>query len=275
MNTLPWFQFYARDWVLDAKVKALPLDAQGAYMRLLAYQWIEGSLPIQPSSISVITELHPRSISRLWPLLEPFFPISNTGSDRRNTRLDEQRKKMLAKHLAQSEAGQVGAEKRWGSHSEATEKPEKSEWGGYSYTESDTETEEATTIVSPAPRPPKPEPVYPQWAHDLVDLWEDTVGLPTKAKRMNCVRVVHDLHRLDKQDVETIQKVVTHIVSAGIAPTYIRSPSKLRKLTRDGEEQTFKYYLTGMNNNAPRNGSTTADTTADDMEALEQRMREK
>jgi hypothetical protein len=40
MSRRPAFQFYAKDW-RDAKVRGLPLDAQGAYIAILADMWAD------------------------------------------------------------------------------------------------------------------------------------------------------------------------------------------------------------------------------------------
>ena len=42
---LPWFPFYGRDFYLDEKVKILSLRQEAIYLRLLWYQWEEGSIP--------------------------------------------------------------------------------------------------------------------------------------------------------------------------------------------------------------------------------------
>lgn len=41
---LPWFPFYVDAWETDERIDALTLEEQGAYLRLLLWQWREGSI---------------------------------------------------------------------------------------------------------------------------------------------------------------------------------------------------------------------------------------
>lgn len=43
---LPWFQFYATDWISDEKVRLLSGRQRGWYIDLLAHDWQEGGLPL-------------------------------------------------------------------------------------------------------------------------------------------------------------------------------------------------------------------------------------
>ena len=42
MAALPYFPFFAQDWLSDPDVTTMPLDVQGAYIRLLANMWVAG-----------------------------------------------------------------------------------------------------------------------------------------------------------------------------------------------------------------------------------------
>lgn len=83
---------------------------------------------------------------------------------------------------------------------------------------------------------------FPQWAHALVDEWDDNApnGLPPQANRLSCVQVVHDLHRIDKHPEAVIAAVVRYIIAE--KTQYCHGPAKLRKPIKDGSMSTFEYY---------------------------------
>jgi len=56
MNKPPAFQFYAADYLSDENVTVMSLDDEGAYMRLLAYCWIEGSIPADIEQLKMLTK---------------------------------------------------------------------------------------------------------------------------------------------------------------------------------------------------------------------------
>ena len=88
---------------------------------------------------------------------------------------------------------------------------------------------------------------------DLAVHWQQVHGLPSRTTIAACAHVLDDLHRLDGHPVAEVLEVVTWMVAkSGAIPTYIRSPMKLRKPTRSGDETTYEHYRTSMR--APRNG---------------------
>lgn len=52
---LPWFKFYASDWISDARVRAMTSRQKGWYIDLMAYAWQEGGLPDDPKVLMVLT----------------------------------------------------------------------------------------------------------------------------------------------------------------------------------------------------------------------------
>ena len=97
------------------------------------------------------------------------------------------------------------------------------------------------------PTNPKSEKSLPQWAHDLVDEWDDGPGLPTLANRGDCVDQIEKLNRLDNYPVPEIQAVVRWVINNDKAPLYIDSPMKFRKRRRSGTEKTYEMYRREMN----------------------------
>jgi len=49
MNRSPAFQFYPQDWLASAKVAEMTLEEEGAYIRLICYCWMTGSIPADPA----------------------------------------------------------------------------------------------------------------------------------------------------------------------------------------------------------------------------------
>ena len=116
LSKAPAFQFYAKDWVSDGELKAMSLSRQGAFIRLLAYQWIEGKLPADVRQIGKMCDISPNSLVKMWEQLDHFFPLLECKSARANPRLAAQRKALEEKRLSLSAAGKKGAEKTWGGH---------------------------------------------------------------------------------------------------------------------------------------------------------------
>lgn len=96
--------------------------------------------------------------------------------------------------------------------------------------------------VQEVPTPGKNGKVYPQWTRDLLDEWEDEHELPSNVNIIECLDTFDKLERIDKHPVATIQRVVRRLIREKV-PEYIRSPTKLRKPNKEGDEQTFKMYL--------------------------------
>jgi uncharacterized protein YdaU (DUF1376 family) len=83
-----WFPFYAADWLADEDVELMTLEQQGAYVRLLCYQWREGSIPADPNKIrNLLGGINGNKFRVIWSGIEAKFPLCNDASRRENTRL--------------------------------------------------------------------------------------------------------------------------------------------------------------------------------------------
>ena len=100
---LPYFPFYVGDFLL--KTGELTHAEVGAYLRLLIYQWSNGSLNGDPNRL-------PINCANEWPMIEQYFPICDDGR-RRNSRLEDERIKISQLRENQRLAGIKGANKRW------------------------------------------------------------------------------------------------------------------------------------------------------------------
>lgn len=91
---LPWFPCYAMIWLTDSRVSVMSLEEQGAYHRLLCWQWVNGF--VRGDSLSVQAALGGRvSVRRataLWAKLSKFFdPMPGYPDMLQNARLEEER----------------------------------------------------------------------------------------------------------------------------------------------------------------------------------------
>jgi len=109
---LPHFPFFARDWLTDERVMLMTLECQGAYLKLLCYQWLEKSVPANVKQLAALCGVTPEHFSEeIWPDLTEAF--QSIGERLQNPRLEKIRvstEELIAK---KSEAGRRGAEKRW------------------------------------------------------------------------------------------------------------------------------------------------------------------
>ena len=103
---MDWFPLDVNDWLLD--LATMPLDAQGAYLRLLCYQWRDGSVPADEETLAGLVGLVARSPAwrGVWGALERHFPASEGA--RRNPRLAAERGAAVEK----SELYQTSARRR-------------------------------------------------------------------------------------------------------------------------------------------------------------------
>ena len=86
----PWFSYYVDDFELSGTVGTMTNQEEGAYHRLLRYQWRNGSIPNDVKRLSEIIREPPRVVKKLWETLEKCFPGG------KNTRMEDERTKAQA-----------------------------------------------------------------------------------------------------------------------------------------------------------------------------------
>ena len=101
MKTAPSFQFYPADFVSGT----LTMDAAevGAYIRLLCYQWNQGSCPTEPDDIARITGMPHAKLARR---VLPKFTIN--GDSMHNERLERTREEVESYRAKQANNGKKG-----------------------------------------------------------------------------------------------------------------------------------------------------------------------
>lgn len=118
MSQPPAFQFYASDYLSSSKVQRMTLEAEGAYIRLLAYNWQDGSIPADVSELAKLCKTTPKKMAVLWDchLRQCFVPTDADPDRLVNLKMEAIREGLVTYSQGQSDNGKLGAEKRWGRH---------------------------------------------------------------------------------------------------------------------------------------------------------------
>ena len=115
----PAFQWYPKDYLTDENVLPMTLEEEGAYRRLIDYCWLHGSIPNDPKRMAPLCKCDSAHMEELWPAIEPCFRLMNGDAKRLvHPRLLKERKKQDEYRKKKSDAGKIGAEKRWGKDGE-------------------------------------------------------------------------------------------------------------------------------------------------------------
>jgi len=148
---LPYFPFYVGDWLSSSAVQRMTLEEEGAYLRLLCYQWQDGHIPDDPGERARLLGVSGEAQARLWRRLESCFEVIENGK-LVNPRLATERRQVVRRKEKLSEAGRKGRQKQLsGATPGATSGPPPGQARAYTESESDTkaetdtETEEETT----------------------------------------------------------------------------------------------------------------------------------
>ena len=112
MGCLPYFKFYVGDWI--SGVQGLTLEEEGAYVRLLAWSWQKGPLPLEKARRALILGVPAAKFNRIWKIVGEFWEETEVGFV--NHRLERERAELVEKHQGLSEAGSKGAQKRWAAY---------------------------------------------------------------------------------------------------------------------------------------------------------------
>lgn len=113
-----WFPFEARRWLASESVSALTLEQEGAFIRLLAHQWENGSIPADEAKLaSLLKSCHPKKFAAIWQDLRSLFqPLPEDPTRLRNEFLARKREAYETKSCAAAAA----VRKRWQSGKNAT-----------------------------------------------------------------------------------------------------------------------------------------------------------
>ena len=173
-DKLPWMPFFGSDFYHDEAVRLMSLEEEAVYMRLLWWQWREGSLPADPEHMA---KLAGASVSAQ---VMGRFPVTRDADGRRrNPRLDEIRRDQLALIEARSLAGKAGRAKQIRTKRQARpgQSPGKAQ-AEPGHTESYTEIEERKAL--PRARRPTDVVLPPGYLDAACKAWEKSRGVPNR-----------------------------------------------------------------------------------------------
>lgn len=112
MKSPPAFQFYPSDYLSSAKVQSMSLAAQGAYIRLLCYQWQDGFIPDEVRKLAPLCGSRVNNFETLWAQIKQCFDLEIEPGKIANRRMEDVRSKQLDYRKKQAEHGKNGASKR-------------------------------------------------------------------------------------------------------------------------------------------------------------------
>lgn len=176
----PWFKVYPADYLLDSKVDALALEAQGILVRLWCLCARDGSIPNDPGILARRAGVDAKAMRRHWEALLPFFQEEQDGSlfSVRLRKEQEEYQSLIDRRKAGAAATNA---KRWGSDSlsdrSATNERVNQRVADVSQSETETEKESplpprgAASAAGDAKRPPKPMDPYLQAAVAICRAW--------------------------------------------------------------------------------------------------------
>lgn len=126
----PAFQFYPRDCLADRNVAVMNTEEFGAYMKLLCFCWLEGSLPDDVEDLAMTAGVDVLRFQAMWAKkIGRCFRKADEGR-LVHPRLDEERRKQEEYREQKSEAGRAGNAARWGGNHRAVADASQRDPGG-------------------------------------------------------------------------------------------------------------------------------------------------
>ncbi len=107
----PAFQFYPQDYLADPNVAEMTLEEQGAYIRLICYAWIAGSIPADPERCARLVG-NGCSISVATNVQRAFNEPSTDPQRLLHKRVEKERQKQAIRREQTASAGRKSAAKR-------------------------------------------------------------------------------------------------------------------------------------------------------------------
>ena len=101
-DNLPYWKRYVKDYLTDTL--DLSLEEDGAYNRLLDYQWLHGGVPDDATALAGVMRTTTAKARRIWAKLAPKFPLAGPVG-RMNNRMEEERALAIAKSRKAANAG--------------------------------------------------------------------------------------------------------------------------------------------------------------------------
>ena len=121
----PSFQWYPKDYLTDLSVEVMTLEEEGAYRRLMDYEWLHTGLPNDMAQLAKLCRISKARFAKLWPAIKPCFKPNRKGTRLIHPRLAAERRKQDLHHKQKSNAGKKGAAARHGDTSESAKTKDK------------------------------------------------------------------------------------------------------------------------------------------------------
>lgn len=111
----PAFQFYANDWLSSPRIMVMTLAEEGAYIRLLAYDWANDGIPDDDDRLAVLSRMGDGWLKGGSTTLRTCFASHPRKQGYlTNPRLEQERKKQEAWRSKSRDGGKKSAQKRLG-----------------------------------------------------------------------------------------------------------------------------------------------------------------
>lgn len=123
----PAFQFYPADYLADENVALMTLEEQGAYLRLMCFEWREGSIPADIKKLARLCGCSADAMQQMWGALAPCFEPHPEHDDRLvHPRLQKERDALRSR----SEQARKAAQARWSKQDAGDDAPKNSDSAG-------------------------------------------------------------------------------------------------------------------------------------------------
>jgi len=119
-NKSPAFQFYARDFLADINVQLMNMEQRGMYITLLSYAWLEKGIPNNMRKLKLLCN-NPNDFDEL--IVDVLACFEESDGRLYNRRMESVRAEQIERKEKASEAGKIGAKKRWQAHSDPITTP--------------------------------------------------------------------------------------------------------------------------------------------------------
>lgn len=154
MKTSPAFSFYPTDFIMGTML--MTAEQVGVYIRLLCFQWEQGSVPSQPALIAKVAGIRERKLLEMEEVLAKF----ETGPDGRlrNAKMEKVREEKIEFSQKQSQNGSQGGRGKKSKHDSQSVDSEQNEKANALPEESQIKAKQKPPSPSPLPSPNTPLP---------------------------------------------------------------------------------------------------------------------
>ncbi len=111
----PSFNFYPNNWLGSSRVSTMTPAQEGAYIRLLCYQWNSENqtIPDDDEALAMLSRLGPGWLDSKRSILKCFHPVDGIPGALRNERLFHEFERIDALRKRRSAGGKKGMSSRW------------------------------------------------------------------------------------------------------------------------------------------------------------------